>query len=192
MFRALYDWTLRLANHRHAVRSLAVVSFCESSFFPIPPDVVLVPVVLQHRERAYRIAAICTIASVLGGAFGYAIGYFLWDSLGQWLIHLYGLEDEAHEFQAWYAQWGAAIILIKGLTPIPFKLVTIASGLAKFNFAAFMAAALVTRAFRFFLIAVLLKRYGAPVQAFIERRLNLIGIAVLVALVGGFLAVGLL
>lgn len=192
MFRALYDWTLRLANHRHAVRSLAVVSFCESSFFPIPPDVVLVPVILQHRERAYRIAAICTFASVLGGMLGYAIGYFLWDTVGTWLINLYGMQDKADQFQAMYAEWGAAIILIKGLTPIPFKLVTIASGLAKFNFAMFVLTATITRAARFFLIAFLLKKYGQPVQAFIEKRLNLIGIAIVVALVGGFLAVGLL
>lgn len=189
MFRALYDWTLRLAQHRHAVRSLAVVSFCESSFFPIPPDVVLVPVILQNRERAYGIAAICTVASVLGAVLGYAIGYFLYESLGQWLIRVYGMGDRIGEFQRWYADWGAAIILVKGLTPIPFKLVTIASGLAKFNFGIFLLTAAITRGFRFFLIAFLLKRYGAPVQAFIEKRLNLIGIAVLVAVVGGFAAV---
>lgn len=192
MFRALYDWTLRLANHRHAVRSLAIVSFCESSFFPIPPDVVLVPVVLQHRERAYRIALICTLASVLGGIVGYGIGYFLYNSVGRWLIELYGMGDRMAAFQEWYARWGAAIILAKGLTPIPFKLVTIASGLAKFNFAIFVVTAFITRALRFFVIAFLLKRYGAPVQAFIERRLNLIGLAVVVALVGGFAAVALI
>ena len=192
MFRALYDWTLRLANHRHAVRSLAIVSFCESSFFPIPPDVVLVPVVLQNRDKAYRIAAICTLASVLGGAVGYGIGYFLYESLGQWLIRVYGMGDKLADYQRFYAEWGAAIILAKGLTPIPFKLVTIASGLAKFNFALFMLTAAITRAVRFFLIAFLLKKYGAPVQEFIEKRLNLIGILFLVALFGGFAAVSLL
>ena len=192
MFRALYDWTLRLANHRHAVRSLAIVSFCESSFFPIPPDVVLVPVILQHRTRAYRIAAICTIASVLGGMLGYAIGYFLFDTVGKWVIDLYGLQDKATAFQASFAQYGAVIILLKGLTPIPFKLVTIASGLAKFNFALFVITATITRAFRFFLIAFLLKRYGQPVQDFIEKRLTLIGTLLVLALVGGFAAVSLL
>lgn len=192
MFRALYDWTLRLANHRHAVRSLAVVSFCESSFFPIPPDVVLVPVILQHRSRAYQIAAICTIASVIGGMVGYAIGYFLWDTVGAWVINLYGLQDKAAKFQAGFAHYGAAIILLKGLTPIPFKLVTIASGLAKFNFAMFVLTATITRAFRFFLIAFLLKKYGQPVQAFIEKRLTLIGTLLVVALAGGFAAVSLL
>ncbi|MBD8679442.1 YqaA family protein [Sphingomonas sp. CFBP 13720] len=192
MFRALYDWTLRLANHRHAVRSLAIVSFCESSFFPVPPDVVLVPVILQHRTRAYRIAAICTIASVLGGMLGYAIGYFLFDTVGKWVIDLYGLQKSAADFQKKFAEYGAVIILLKGLTPIPFKLVTIASGLAKFNFALFVITATITRAFRFFLIAFLLKRYGQPVQDFIEKRLTIIGIAVVVAVVGGFAAVSLL
>lgn len=192
MFRALYDWTLRLANHRHAVRSLAIVSFCESSFFPIPPDVVLVPVILQHRTRAYRIALICTIASVLGGIVGYGIGYFLWDTVGQWVINLYHLQDKAAAFQASFAEYGATIILLKGLTPIPFKLVTIASGLAKFNFGLFVLTATITRAFRFFLLAFLLKTYGAPIQSFIERWLTWIGIAIIAAVVGGFVIVGLL
>lgn len=192
MFRALYDWTFRLANHRHALRSLAIVSFAESSFFPIPPDVMVVPMVLARRQQAWLIATICTVSSVLGGAFGYAIGYFLYDSVGEWLIQLYGLEKGASEFRSWYAEWGAAIILAKGLTPIPFKLVTIASGLAQFNFGLFMLTATVTRAARFFLIAALLKRYGAPIQEFIEKWLNVIGIAVLVAIAGGFALVALI
>jgi membrane protein YqaA with SNARE-associated domain len=189
MFRSLYDWTLRLASHRHAVRSLAIVSFCESSFFPIPPDVVLVPVVLQNRDQAYRIALICTIASVLGGMLGYAIGYFLLESVGDWLIRAYGMGDKIEQFQEMYGRWGAAIILAKGLTPIPFKLVTIASGIAQFNFGLFVLTATITRAARFFAIAFLLKRYGAPVQEFIEKRLTLLGTAFVVFLVGGFVAV---
>ena len=192
MFRALYDWTLRLANHRHAVPAMAAVSFAESSFFPIPPDVVLVPVVLQNRERAYRIALICTIASVLGGILGYAIGALLLDTLGAWLIRAYGMGDGIAEYTHFFQTYGVEIILIKGLTPIPFKLVTIAAGIAKFNLALFIAAAVVTRGFRFFLIAFLLKRYGEPVQAFIEKRLNLIGFLVLAALIGGFAAIALL
>jgi membrane protein YqaA with SNARE-associated domain len=192
MFRSLYDWTLKLAHHRHAVRSMAAVSFAESSFFPIPPDVVLVPVVLANRDRAYWIAFVCTAASVLGGVLGYAIGAFLWDSVGQWLAELYHLTDKMKDLRQLYGDYGSAVILIKGLTPIPFKLVTIASGLFAFNFPLFVLLATVTRAFRFFLIAFLLKRYGEPVQEFIERRLTLIGIAVLVALVGGFAAVALI
>ncbi|MDP9415625.1 MAG: DedA family protein, partial [Pseudomonadota bacterium] len=181
MFRGLYDWTLRLANHRHAIRSMAAVSFAESSFFPIPPDVMLVPMILARRDQAWLIATVCTITSVAGGVFGYAIGYFLYDSVGQWLISVYGLQEGAAEFRSWYAEWGAAIILVKGLTPIPFKLVTIASGLAAFNFPIFVVTALVTRGARFFIIAALLKRYGAPIQDFIERRLNLVGMAFLLA-----------
>jgi membrane protein YqaA with SNARE-associated domain len=192
MFRALYDWTLRLAGHRHADRSLAIVSFCESSFFPIPPDVMVVPMVLARREQAYRIAAICTIASVLGGMFGFAIGMFLYDSLGQWLIRVYGMGDDIEGFRATYREWGAWIILIKGFTPIPFKLVTIASGLAAFSFPIFVAASIVTRGARFFLIAWLLKRYGAPMQEFIERRLTLVGWTFLALLVGGFAAMALI
>ncbi len=192
MFRGLYDWTLRLANHRHAIRSMAAVSFAESSFFPIPPDVMLVPMILARRDQAYLIATVCTVTSVAGGMFGYAIGYFLYDSVGQWLIGVYGLQEGATEFRSWYAEWGAAIILVKGLTPIPFKLVTIASGLAAFNFPLFVLTALITRGARFFIIAALLKRYGAPIQDFIERRLNLVGMAFLLALAGGFAVVALI
>jgi membrane protein YqaA with SNARE-associated domain len=192
MFRALYDWTLRLAGHRHADRYMAAVSFAESSFFPIPPDVMLVPMILARREQAYRIAAICTIFSILGGMLGYCIGYFLYDTVGQWLMRIYGMEGKALALKAWYDEWGAAVILIKGLTPIPFKLVTIASGIFHFNFALFVLAATVTRAARFFLIAYLLKKFGAPVQTFIEKRLNLIGWVVLAALVAGFAAIALI
>ena len=192
MFRALYDWTLRLAHHRHALRSLAVVSFAESSVFPIPPDVMLVPMILARRDQAYRIATICTITSVAGGMLGYAIGYFLYDSVGLWLVNLYGAHDAITEFQAWYDSWGAAVILIKGLTPIPFKVVTIASGFFAYNFLLFVLLAAITRGARFFLIAWLLKRYGERMKAFIERRLNLIGTAVLLLLVAGFAAVALI
>jgi membrane protein YqaA with SNARE-associated domain len=146
----------------------------------------LVPMILARRDQAWLIATVCTLTSVAGGMLGYAIGYFLYDSVGQWLINLYGLQEGAVEFRSWYAEWGAAIILIKGLTPIPFKLVTIASGLAAFNFPLFVLTALITRGARFFLIAALLKRYGAPIQSFIEKRLNLIGVAFLAALAGGF------
>ena len=192
MFRALYDRTLRLAHHRHALRTLAVVSFAESSVFPIPPDVMLVPMILARRDQAYRIATICTITSVAGGMLGYAIGYFLYDSVGLWLVNLYGAHDAIAEFRAWYDSWGAAVILIKGLTPIPFKVVTIASGFFAYNFLLFVLLAAITRGARFFLIAWLLKRYGERMKAFIERRLNLIGTAVLLLLVAGFAAVALI
>jgi membrane protein YqaA with SNARE-associated domain len=191
MFRGLYDWTLRLAGHRHAIRSMAAISFAESSFFPIPPDVMIVPMILARREQAWLIAAVCTVSSVAGGALGYAIGYFLYDTVGQWLMDLYGMTDGIEQFRAWYDKWGAAIILVKGLTPIPFKLVTIASGFAAFNFPLFLACALVTRGARFFLIAALLKKFGQPIQDFIERRLTLVGLLFLAALAGGFAVIAL-
>jgi membrane protein YqaA with SNARE-associated domain len=189
MFRALYDWTLRMAGHRHAIRYMAVVSFAESSFFPIPPDVMLVPMVLARRDQAWLIATVCTLSSVLGGMLGYAIGYFLWDSIGQSLGQFYGMTEE---FRRTFQTYGVEIILLKGLTPIPFKLVTIASGFAAFNFPLFVLCAAVTRGARFFVIAALLRRYGAPVQAFIEKRMSLVGWGFLALLVGGFALVALL
>jgi membrane protein YqaA with SNARE-associated domain len=192
MFRRLYDWTIRVARHRHAMPGMAAVSFAESSFFPIPPDVMLVPMVLARREQAYLIATVCTLASVAGGVFGYAIGYFLYDSLGVWLINLYGMHDAAAEYRTWYAQYGTWIILVKGLTPIPFKLVTIASGLAQFNLGIFIVMAAITRGVRFFAIAFLLKRFGAPIQRVIEERLTLVSWGFLGLLVGGFALVTLI
>lgn len=192
MFRPMYDWVLRLAHHRHALRSLGIVSFAESSFFPIPPDVMLVPMVLARRDQAYLIATVCTVASILGGIFGYAIGYFLWDSVGQWLVQLYHMEAKVEQLRHGYANYGAAIILLKGLTPIPFKLVTLASGFFAFNFPLFVILATITRAARFFIIAALLRRFGEPVQAFIEKRLNLFAWGFLILLIGGFAAVAYL
>jgi membrane protein YqaA with SNARE-associated domain len=191
MFRALYDWVLRLAGHRHAIRYMGAVSFAESSFFPIPPDVMLVPMIIARREQAWLIATVCTVASVAGGIVGYAIGYFLYETVGEWLITVYGLQNGASEFHATYEKWGAAIILAKGLTPIPFKLVTIVSGLAKFNFGIFVLTATITRAARFFAIAALLRHYGEPIQAFIEKRLTLVATSFLVVLIAGFAAVTL-
>lgn len=189
MFRALYDWTLRLAGHRHADRYLATVSFAESSFFPIPPDVMLVPMVLARRDQAYRIATICTIASVLGGLFGYAIGYFL-TSFAHQVLEFFR-HGAFEDFTAAYQKYGAALILVKGLTPIPFKLVTIASGLSHYPLGIFILLCTITRGARFFLVAFLLKKYGEPVQKVIEERLNLIGWIVLAALIGGFAVVAL-
>lgn len=192
LLRQMYGWTMSLAAGRHAPTALAAVSFAESSFFPIPPDVLLVPMVLARRERAYVYAAVCTAASVLGGALGYAIGVWLFGSLGQWLISAYGLGDDMAKFQASYAEWGAAIILLKGLTPIPYKLVTIASGFAGYDFPLFLLLSAITRGARFFLEAALLKRYGEPVRDFIENRLEWVMLGVAVAIVGGFLLVRLI
>lgn len=189
MMQNLYQWTMRQAARPNAGRVLGLVSFLESSIFPIPPDVMLVPMCLAHRERAFRYALICTITSVLGGIFGYAIGYFLIETLGEWIIRVYGYGEKLHTFQESYQEWGVWIILIKGLTPIPYKLVTIASGAAHFSLGVFILASIVTRGIRFFLIAGLLWRFGAPIRDFIEKRLVLLTWIFFIGLIGGFVVV---
>ena len=188
MLRALYDRVLALAAHRRASAWLAGVSFAESSVFPIPPDAMLIPMCLARPERAYRYAMICTIASVLGGILGYAIGYFLADFAKDLLAHLPGAGPDAFQgFQEEYAQWGVWVILIKGLTPIPYKLVTIASGLAHFSFPVFVAASVATRAGRFFLVAFLVKQFGPQIMPVVEKRLYTATAILIVLIVGGFI-----
>jgi membrane protein YqaA with SNARE-associated domain len=189
MLRDKYHRVLALAGSPRAPWWLAVIAFAESSFFPIPPDVLLVPMALARPDRAWRLALICTIASVCGGALGYAIGYFVFTELMQTSVaHVLFGADPLGTFQGWYAKWGLAVILIKGMTPIPYKIVTIASGAAKFNFWVFMAASVVTRGARFFLVATLLHFWGGAVKDFIERRLTLVTTGVAVGIVGGFVA----
>ena len=184
MLRRLYDWVMGLAASRHAPSALFAVSFAESSFFPVPPDVMLAPMVLARPEKAWRYAALCTLASVLGGCLGYAIGYFLQDA-ALWLMSLSGHEGGLDQFKCWYAEWGVWVILIKGLTPIPYKLVTIASGLAQFAFPVFIAASVVTRGARFFLVAAVVKKFGPAMLPVIERRLALFaGLAVALVVIG--------
>ena len=189
MFARLYDWTMKQAAGRRAVPALAGISFAESSFFPIPPDVMLVPMCLADRARAFHFAMVCTVSSVAGGVFGYAIGYFLFESIGRAIVDLYGLKSGFDAYQQAFAKWGLWIILIKGLTPIPYKVVTIASGVAAFDPLVFIAASIVTRGARFYMEAALLWRYGAPIRAFIERRLNQLMWIFLVSLVGGFVVI---
>jgi membrane protein YqaA with SNARE-associated domain len=184
MLRRLYDWVMGLAASKHAPSALFAVSFAESSFFPVPPDVMLAPMVLAQPDKAWRYAALCTLASVLGGCLGYAIGYFLQD-FALWLMSLTGNGGGLAEFQCWYAEWGVWVILIKGLTPIPYKLVTIASGLAQFAFPVFIAASVVTRGARFFLVAAVVRKFGPAMLPVIERRLALFaGLAVALVVVG--------
>jgi membrane protein YqaA with SNARE-associated domain len=192
MLRRLYDKTLRLAASPNAPWWLAAVSFIESSVFPIPPDAVLIPMVLARPDRAWRLALICTLSSVAGGALGYLIGYAVFDQLARPVIDFYGYGQKFIAFQDLYARWGLWVILIKGLTPIPYKIVTIASGAAHFNFGVFMAASLATRGVRFFLVAGLLKAFGPPIRDFIERRLTLVTSVAAAGVVGGFLALRLL
>lgn len=192
MFKALYDWTIKLSESPRAPQALGVISFAESSFFPVPPDVMLVPMVMAKPERAWFYAALCTITSVLGGLAGYVIGALLYDSLGAWLIKLYGYGDKMDGFRALYQQYGHWIILIKGFTPIPFKLVTIASGLAGYDLFWFVVLSLITRGARFFLVAGVMNRFGTPLRRFIEENLTMVGIVSILAIVVGFAAVKLL
>lgn len=186
MFKRLYDWTIGMAESPRAPQALAAVSFAESSFFPVPPDVMLVPMTMARPKKAWTYAAICTVASVLGGIVGYLIGALLYDTVGAWLIRLYGYGDKMDAFRALYQQHGHWIILIKGFTPIPFKLITIASGLAGYDFLMFVLLSIITRGARFFLVAGVMNRFGAPIRRFIEDNLTLVGIVTVVAIVGGF------
>jgi membrane protein YqaA with SNARE-associated domain len=186
--KRLYDWTLSLAGRRHAPAALGAVSFAESSFFPIPPDILLVPMMLAHPERAWRYALICTLTSVAGGLLGYAIGALLFDSVGGWLISAYGYGGKLDEFRRLYAEWGALIILIKGLTPIPYKLVTIASGFAGYDLLWFVLLSIVTRGARFFLVAALMSRYGSLVRRLMDEHAAVVMGGLAVVIVGGFVA----
>jgi len=188
MLRRLYDRVLALAASPNAPWWLAAVSFAESSFFPIPPDVLLIPMILARPERAWRLAGICTVASVIGGAFGWLIGYGLFDQLARPILNMYGYGAKFAAFQESFREWGLWIILVKGLTPIPYKIVTIASGAANFNFVTFMLASVVTRGGRFFLVAILLHFFGAPVKDFVEKRLTLVTSLIAIGVVGGFIA----
>jgi membrane protein YqaA with SNARE-associated domain len=188
VFQRFYQWILKVAGHRHALWALAAVSFIESSFFPIPPDILLIPMVLATPRRAWLIAGVCTLASVAGGYLGYAIGYFAFDAIGQRVLEFYHAMDKYQALKSSFAEWGAWIIVLKGMTPIPYKLITIASGALKFNLVAFTLASLISRSLRFFLVAALLWRFGEPIRAFIERRLMLVTTLFALALVGGFVA----
>jgi membrane protein YqaA with SNARE-associated domain len=177
MLRKSYDWVMGLAAHRHAPAALGLVAFCEGLFFPIPPDVLLMPVVLGDRPRAMRYAALTIVCSIAGGSCGYAVGFFL-QPLGEWLLSLTGASYAS--FHAWYQQWGALLIAV----PIPYKITAIASGLAKLNFGVFIGVSVLVRGLRFSLEALLLKIYGEPIRAFVERRLALVASAVAVGVVG--------
>ncbi|HYB08250.1 MAG TPA: YqaA family protein [Alphaproteobacteria bacterium] len=188
MLNYLYERTMRLAGHRHATWALAAVSFVESSVFPIPPDVLLIPMVLAAPRRAWALAAICTAASVAGGFLGYAIGYYAFAAIGLPVLEFYHALDKYEALKASFAEWGLWIIIFKGMTPIPYKIVTIASGALQFDIWKFALASAISRAMRFFLVAGLLQRFGEPMRRFIEARLMLVTSLFAIALVGGFLA----
>lgn len=192
MLRRLYDFTMLLASHRRATPALAFVSFIESSVFPIPPDIMLIPMVLADRRRAWWIATVCTVASVLGGILGYAIGYFLWDLIGEPIMNFYGYAEKFDQFAGRYNEWGAWIVFIAGVTPFPYKVITIASGVTGLSLPVFIACSVVARGLRFFVVAGLLYWFGPPIRDFIERRLGLMFTIFVVMLFAGFAVIKLL
>jgi membrane protein YqaA with SNARE-associated domain len=189
MLRRLYDWCVDAAGKPHAAWVLGGVAFAEASFFPAPPDLMLIPMAIARPDRAWFFAAICTAMSVLGGMLGYFIGSELYATVGHWLISLYGYGDKVEAFRSAYAHYGAWIILLKGLTPIPYKIVTITSGFAGFNLGLFFLMSLITRGARFFFLAFLLNRYGSQARAILEKRLGLWTAITVAAIVVGFIVV---
>lgn len=192
MLRSLYNWTMGLAAHRHARPALFGVSFVESSVFPIPPDVLMIPMVLARRDRAFWIATIATVGSVLGALLGYWIGATFMDTVGQWVLDAYGKHDQFAEMAETFNKWGLWAVVIAGVTPFPFKIVTIFAGATGLSLPVFILSSIFARGLRFFLVALLLWRFGAPIQAFIERRLGLVFTVFVVALIGGFAVLRLL
>jgi membrane protein YqaA with SNARE-associated domain len=188
MLQRLYDWTMGLAGHRHALWVLAAVAFIESSVFPIPPDVLIIPMVLAARARAWRIALVASVASVLGGGLGYLIGAALFETLGQPLLEFYGMMGSFQEFQQAYQDSGFLIVFGAGFSPFPYKVITIASGVAGLDPVTFMAASAVSRTARFFLVAALLWKFGPPIRVFIEKYLPYLAGAFVILLIGGFVA----
>ncbi len=189
MLRRLYDWTISLAASGHAMWALAVVAFIESSVFPIPPDVLMIPMIIARPQMAFRIAALATVSSVAGGLAGYAIGWGLFESLGRPVLEFYGKDAYFGDFAENYNAWGAWAVLIAGVTPFPYKVITILSGTTGLNIWVFLLASVVARGLRFFIVAALLWKFGAPIRDFIERRLGLMFTLFVVILVGGFYAV---
>ncbi len=189
MIKALYDWTLRLAEHPRALWALAAVAFVESSVFPIPPDVLMIPMIIAAPRRAFLIAFVAMVASVAGGLAGYYIGWGLFESVGRPVLDFYGKTDAAMEFNARFQQWGAWAVLVAGVTPFPYKVITIMSGWTGLSLPVFVLSSILARGLRFFLVAGLLWKFGPPIRDFIERRLGLMFTLFCLLLIGGFYAV---
>jgi membrane protein YqaA with SNARE-associated domain len=189
MIRGLYNWTLDLAERPAALWWLAIIAFVESSFFPIPPDIMLIPMVLAVRQRAWLIAGVCTVASVFGGLAGYGLGLFFFDAFGQALIAFYGYGDQFERFQQVFDDMGFMAVIVFGVTVLPFKVITITAGFMELNVLQFTLASIVARAVRFFLVAALLWKFGDPIRVFIEKYLEWLALAAIVLLVGGFVAI---
>lgn len=191
MLRKLYDWVMAQADKTHARWTLFWVSFAESSVFPIPPDAMLLPMALADRKNWLRLTFICTAGSVLGGLLGYVLGYFFFETAGQWVVQTYHLESAFQKFHDGFNEYGVWIILAKGLTPIPYKLVTIASGVAHFPLLPFILASILTRGLRFLLVAYLAYKFGDPVREFVEKYLNWVAFGFLAVIVLGVAIIAL-
>ena len=189
MIRKVYAWVIGLAAHPQAIWYLALVSFAESSIFPIPPDVMIVPMVLSDRNAAVRVATVCTIFSVLGGIAGYAIGYFFYNAIGAQIIEFYGYAGKFDEFKETYAEYGAWIVAMAGLTPFPYKVITIASGAFMLDPVVFIVSSLLSRGARFGFEAVLLWKFGDPIRYFIEKKLEILTITFAMLLLSGFILI---
>lgn len=186
---ATYQWMIKLASHPHSMYYLFAISFIESSFFPIPPDVMMIPMIIATPKKAFKIAGVCTIASVIGGYFGYLIGWGFFDLVAKPLLDFYGYMDKFDVFKNYYNDYGAWIVIIGGVTPFPYKVITITSGVVNLNLIVFGLASIFARGIRFYLIAWLLYKYGAPIKVFIDRHLGKLSILFVILLIGGFVSI---
>jgi len=192
LLRSLYTWTLNKAEHKYSSWILSIVSFAESSFFPIPPDILLIPMIIAKRVKAWTYAFICTLSSVLGGVAGYAIGYFFYNSIGVFIVDTYHLSNSFSVFENYYNEYGMLIVLGAGFTPFPFKFITIASGVFNLNIFLFIITAIIARGLRFYLLAGLLFIFGEKIKIFIDKYFNLLAILFFILLVGGVLLIKLI
>ena len=191
LLRYLYNWTLSKAEHKYSSWILSLVSFTESSFFPIPPDILIIPMIIARRTKAWIYAFICTLSSVLGGVIGYAIGYFFFNSIGILIIEAYGLTNSFESFENYYNKYGVLIVLGGGFTPFPFKFITIASGVFNLNIFLFILTAFFARGIRFYLLAGLLFIFGEKIKNFIDQYFNILAILFFILLIGSVLLVKL-
>ncbi len=189
MLRRSYDWIMGYSTRPNALWVLIAVAFAESSFFPIPPDPLYIAMILGQREQAWRLAIFCTLSSVIGGLLGYYIGFALYETVGEWIVTTYGMQDSIEKAMEGFRNWGFWIVALKGLTPIPYKIVTIASGIAKLDMATFLSASIIARGFRFFMLAALLRNFGAEIKEYIDRNLGFVTTVGVSALVIGFVVI---
>ena len=191
LLRSLYNWTLKKAEHKYSTWILSIVSFSESSFFPIPPDVLLIPMIIAKRTKAWTYALICTLSSVLGGVAGYAIGFFLFNSVGILIVEFYHLSNSFNTFESYYKEYGILIVLGAGFTPFPFKFITIASGVFSLNIFLFILTAFIARGLRFYLLTSLLFIFGEKIKILIDKYFNILAVLFFILLLGSFMLIKL-